>query len=124
MTFEPELVRRLREAEEIRIETGRSAGSPVNTVTIWVVTIGRDVYIRSVRGLRGRWYREAVGSRRAVVHLGRRRIPVKVIRVTDPTLIDRVSAAYRRKYGRNPETDSMVRQGVLRTTLRLMPEAS
>jgi hypothetical protein len=60
-----------------------------------------------------------------VLHVGEREIPFRAVRVEDPQTIAQVSEAYRRKYERSwpNETDEMLREEVLPTTLRLEPVA-
>ncbi len=121
--FPAETIKTVCKADEIRIVTQGTASGPARKTTIWVVCLGRRIYVRSFRGRRGRWYRDIVANPLATVHTGRRRIPVQVIRETAATTIPRVSAAYRRKYGRRwpDETAPMVRPEAQRTTLRLLP---
>ncbi|HEY6058238.1 MAG TPA: DUF2255 family protein, partial [Candidatus Limnocylindrales bacterium] len=58
MPFDPADLRALERTEEVRIET-RGADGTVHRTIIWVVVHGGDVFVRSVRGPSGRWYREA-----------------------------------------------------------------
>jgi hypothetical protein len=79
------------------------------------------VYIRSVKGSRGRWYQEAVANPQVTIHRGRERVPARVEQETNGKVIDEVSAAYNEKYRERwpNETDSMIRKGVVSTTLHL-----
>jgi hypothetical protein len=88
-----------------------------------VVTLDGDVFVRSVRGEKGRWYREVSANPSAALHVGERRIPVRAVPVTDEPTVGAVSDAYRSKYGRRAPgpTQAMVRPETLRTTLRLEP---
>ncbi len=119
-TFESDLVRWLRETEEVRIEPEGGRG-PGKRVIIWVVTLGRRAYVRSYLGRKGRWYRAVLRSGRANIQAGRKRIAVRTVREKDPAVIERVNAAYRRKYGRYEETDAILTPSVAQTTLRLLP---
>ena len=119
-TFEPDLIRRLRQAEEIRIKPEDVRG-PGTWVIIWVVTLGRSAYVRSYLGSKGRWYRGVLKGGNATIQVARKRIAVRALREKDPTVIERVNAAYRRKYGRYQETDAMLKPSVAATTLRLVP---
>jgi hypothetical protein len=47
-------------ASELEITSRRPDGTLRKPVTIWVVRVGEDLYVRSVRGSEGSWYR---GSR-------------------------------------------------------------
>lgn len=90
-------------------------------VTIWVVTAGRDVYVRSYLASRGAWYRTVLKSGRALLYVGRRRIHVWVVPDRSQSVIESVNRAYKRKYGRYEETDAMLKPSVAATTLRLLP---
>ena len=119
-TFPPGLIRWIRETEEVRIEPD-GGGGPRTPVTIWAVTAGRNVYVRSYLGRKGQWYRAVLKSGRAVLHVGRSRVHVRAVPDKSPSVIERVSGAYRRKYGRYEETDAMLKPSVAATTLRLLP---
>ncbi len=79
--------------------------------------------MRSVRGEKGRWYREVSANPSAALHVGDRRIPVRAVPVTDEPTVGAVSDAYRSKYGRRApgSTQAMLRPETLPTTLRLEP---
>ena len=122
-SFDPETLRLLDETKEVRIETRRDEDAPAHLTTIWVVTVDGDVFVRSVRGENGRWYREVSANPSAALHAGDRRIPVRAVPVTDEPTVGAVSEAYRSKYGRTSpgSTQAMVQPETLPTTLRLEP---
>jgi hypothetical protein len=98
--FDTETLQLLGETEEIRIETRRDEISPAHRTTIWVVTVDGSVFVRSVRGEKGRWYRKVSANPSAALHADDRRIPVRAVPVTDEQTIEAVSEAYRSEYGR------------------------
>ena len=53
--FDEETLRKLHDCKEVAIRTTKHPGS---AVTIWVVVSSTNVFIRSVRGTKGRWYRD------------------------------------------------------------------
>ncbi len=121
MSFAEDALALLREAEEIDIET-QAPGGPARRTTIWVVAADDEVFVRSVRGARGQWYRDAVANPAVGVHVGGRRVSATTIPATDPASIDRVSDAFRAKYARQGASlDSMLQPHTLPTTLRLEP---
>jgi hypothetical protein len=122
-SFDRETLQLLDETQEVRIETRRDEDAPVHRTIIWVVTVDGDVFVRSVRGDRGRWYREVSANPSAALHVGERRIPVRAAPVTDETTVEAVSEAYWSKYGRTlpGPTRAMVRPETLPTTLKLEP---
>jgi hypothetical protein len=119
MSFAEDDLARLRDAEEVDIETQPPDGSP-HRATIWLVVDGDDAFVRSWKGPNARWYREAVANPAVALHLDGRRLPATAIAATDPDSIDRASAGFRAKYPGTTETEAMATQ-YLDTTLRLEP---
>jgi hypothetical protein len=122
-TFDAETLRLLDETKEVRIETRRDGDSPEHRTIIWVVVVEGEVFVRSVRGRRGRWYREISSNPEGAVHVGDDRIPVRAASVTEGATVDAVSAAFRSKYQQSSpaSTEAMVRPETLPTTLKLSP---
>ena len=122
-SFDPDTLRLIDGVREVRIETSRDEDAPAHRTTIWVVTMDGSVFVRSVRGGKGRWYREVSANPAAALHVGDDRIPVRAVPVTDDATIAAVSEAYREKYGRTSpgSTRAMVQPDTLPTTLRLEP---
>jgi hypothetical protein len=122
-SFDAETLQLLDETEEVQIETRWDEGAPVHRTIIWVVTVDGEVFVRSVRGERGRWYREVSANPDAVLHVGDRRTPVRAVPVRGEPTIGAVSDAYRDKYGRASPgpTRAMLRPETLPTTLKLEP---
>ena len=119
--FDADVVGLLNGAEEIEIETQAAPQDPVRRTIIWVVVDGGEVFVRSVRGVRGRWYHRITANPVAALQAGGRRIPVRAVPAADERSVARASAAYQRKYKGDPSTPSMVRDEILETTLRLEP---
>ncbi len=120
MTFPELLLRRMDVAKEVEIET-RGADGAVHRVPIWIVVVEGVPYVRSVRGEKGRWYRELLARRKSVLHVGSRKVAVRPVPVRGTAAIDEVSAALWRKYTKTASLFSMLRLVTLHTTLRLEP---
>lgn len=116
--FSELLLQRMDVADEVEIET-RSDRGETHSVTIWIVVVDGAPYIRSVRGKKGRWYRELLARGNGAIHLGTRRVTVAPVEVRSVPVIDQVSAAFWRKYPKNASLFSMLRLATLHTTLRL-----
>jgi hypothetical protein len=114
------LLERIGVAKEVEMET-RSPEGKVHQVTIWVVVVEGAPYVRSVRGPRGRWYRELMARKEGALHVGSRRVAVHASRVRAPETIDEVSAAFWRKYAKTASLFAMLRLVTLETTTRLEP---
>jgi hypothetical protein len=117
-TFDPDTLRILRDIDEVTIRTDKR---PENALPIWVVVDGDDAFVRSVRGTRGRWYRDLAAGGSATLEIAGRRLAVRVIPANDAAAVDRASREYLRKYRSSPYAPSMVKPEVLQTTLRLEP---
>ena len=114
------LITRFDGAKEVDIET-RSPEGNVHKITIWIVVHEGAPYVRSVKGKKGRWYRELVARNEGAIHVGTRKVAVRPVAVSSPDVIDQVSAALWRKYTKNNSLFSMLRLATLDTTLRLDP---
>jgi hypothetical protein len=122
-SFDAETLQLLDATKEVRIETRRDENAPAHRTIIWVVAVDGEVFVRSVRGEKGRWYREVSANPSAALHVGDKRIPVRAVPVTDEPTIGAVSDAYESKYGRTApgSTRAMLQPETLPTTLRLEP---
>ena len=116
--FDAETLRELRDVREVSIRTEKH---PKTAVVIWVVAADDEVFVRSVKGARGRWYMDLAAGGLATLEFAGRRLAVQVIPVSDPDAIARASREYLRKYRPSPYAQAMVNSEILSTTLRLEP---
>jgi hypothetical protein len=117
-TFAPETLRELQDQEEVAIRTEKH---PASAVTIWVVVADQEVLVRSVRGGKGRWYRDLAGGGPATLEFNGRRLAVQAVPAADADSIERANREFLAKYRASPYVGSMLRAEVLATTLRLEP---
>lgn len=105
---------------EVDVRTPRRDGS-MSRRPIWVVVVDGVPYVRSYLGERGAWYRRARADGRATLAADDRTLEVGFAPIDDPELDDRISDAFRGKYGESsPEsTEAMVTPEVRATTLRV-----
>jgi len=120
--FGSDLLARIDAAREVEIETTRRSGASRRTV-IWVMTDGAEVYVRSVGGVEGRWYRDLMDRPIALLHLDDERVAVEAGIAHDVAQLDLVDELLRSKYGRTSRasTASMLRGEIRGATLRLVP---
>lgn len=109
----------LDETLEVHIETRSDHGD--HTTIIWIVVADGDVYVRSVRGEKGRWYQRTVSNPFVAIHVDSERLEFRAVHVRDSDTIAIVSEALRGKYPPGGSLDRMTREEVLDTTLRLDP---
>lgn len=121
--FAPDVVQAIEREDEVDIEPLTADGQRGKPVTIWVVAADGDVYVRSFRGPRGRWYQALIQQPLGILHVGNRDVPFRAIHVDGPEIIARVSDAFRQKYEKRwpKETAPMIEGETLETTLRLEP---
>ena len=117
--FDQETLRKLRGLKEAAIRTPKHPG---NAVIIWIVVSGTDVFVRSVRGTEGRWYRDLATGGPATLEFNGEQLAVQAVSATDTGSIERASQEFLSKYRASPYAASIVRPEVLDTTLRLDPQ--
>ena len=98
-TWTSEELRKIGTAEELEIQSLRADGTLRNPVTIWVVRLGDDLYVRAVNGRTGAWFRGTQVRREGHIQAGGVDKDVTFVDA-DPSLNDQVDAAYRAKYRR------------------------
>jgi hypothetical protein len=120
--FDPALIELVNATDEVDIETTRPSGTPVRT-TIWILTDGSAIYVRSERGTAGRWYQDLISRPDGAIHVEGERVPVRAVLTNDPATIEHVSDLFRAKYGRRhrASTEAMLQPETLETTMRLDP---
>jgi len=119
--FSEVALEKLDETKEVDVET-RSADGKLHSVIIWIVVVDGVPYVRSVRGPRGRWFRELMARKEGAIKVGRGRYPVRPVLVKDEATNELVSQAIRTKYRTSKASvAAMVRPEVLATTARLEP---
>jgi hypothetical protein len=110
----------LADVEEIRIGFRRPDGSSGST-PIWVVQVGDDLYVRSVRGPKGGWYRRLRANPDGEVRDGEHRHLVRAEAVTDAGTLAEVTRAYATKYAGSPFVRPLLEEPSVGATLRLDP---
>lgn len=112
---------RIDRVEEMQVAPHRADGSLRPFVTIWVVEVGNDLYVRSARGVQSSWWRQATASGTGRIRVGD--FEREVAFEPAPEMNDEVDRAYHRKYDRyGPRiVGTVVGDGAHPTTLRLLP---
>ena len=87
-------------AEELQIASLRRDGTLRNRVTIWVVRVGDDVYVRSVNGRTSAWFRGVQTRYEGQIRAGGVVKDVTFVEEPDPNANEQIDAAYRTKYRR------------------------
>jgi hypothetical protein len=121
--WKSEELKKIGAADELQIASVRRDGTLSNAVTIWVVRIGDDLYVRSYKGRGGVWFRVAQMRHEGRIRAGGVEKDVTFVEETDPGTNDQIDAVYRTKYSRYSAqyVDPMVAAEARATTIKLVP---
>ncbi|WP_328404963.1 DUF2255 family protein [Streptomyces sp. NBC_00390] len=99
----------------------RHANGRWSARTVWVVLLDGEAYVRSAFGRRSAWYRRVLRHADTEVEVAGVRLSVTLRPVDDRELVQRVSGAYRAKYGLSwpGPVESMTGHEAAATTMRL-----
>ncbi len=114
---------RIEKAEELQIASLRRDGTLRNPVTIWVVRLGDDLYVRSVNGRTSAWFRGTQVGREGHIQAGGVDKDVIFVEEADPEINAQIDAAYRTKYRRYAASiiSHIVSPGARSATIKLVP---
>ncbi|MCU1395475.1 MAG: hypothetical protein JWM34_3903 [Ilumatobacteraceae bacterium] len=113
---------RMGASEELDLASRRDDGSLGRFVTMWVVRVGDDVYVRSAGGADRPWYRHAVARGLGAIRAGGVSRDVAFEGV-DPRAHRAIDAAYQTKYDRYGPTivGSVIGAAAHAVAIRLVP---
>ena len=114
---------KIETAEELNIASMQRDGTLRKPVTIWVVRLGDQIYVRSVGGPNGRWFRGTQTRHRGHIRAGRVAKDVSFVSVDAADVAEEIDAAYRAKYRRYPAgiVNSVLTPQARAATLELVP---
>jgi hypothetical protein len=117
---------KIGKAEELRIASLRRDGTLRNPVTIWVVRIGEDLYVRSVNGRNGAWFRGAQVRHEGHIRAGGVEKDVTFVEETGSAINDQIDSAYRTKYRRYTANiiNSILTPQTRAATIKLVPRST
>ncbi len=117
---------RIGAAEELQLATFKEDGTRRKPVTIWVVRVGDELYVRSYRGREGAWFRHIQRRPEGRIVAGGVKKDVTVVDASsDEALGNEIDAAFQSKYRRYgaPYVDPMIAPQARATTLKLVASA-
>lgn len=122
-TWTSDELRKIETAEELEIASLRGDGTLRDPVTIWVVRIGDEIYVRAYKGRTSPWFRGVQSRHEGHIQAGGVKKDVIFVEADDPNLNDQIDVAYRTKYRRYAGSilDSMVTPGARSATIKLLP---
>ncbi|HXV83152.1 MAG TPA: DUF2255 family protein [Candidatus Binatia bacterium] len=122
-TWTSDELKKIGTTDELEIAPLRRDGTLRNPVTIWVVRLGDDLYVRSVNGRTAAWFRGTQVRHEGHIRAGEVDKDVTFVEETDPGINDQVDAAYRTKYRRYAASiiSHIVAPEARATTIKLVP---
>jgi hypothetical protein len=113
-------LRHVGDEQEIIIGFQRPDGSWGST-PVWDVRVGDDIFVRSMTGARGGWYRRLLDNPDGEVRDGEHVHRVHAEAVSDSKTVAAVTEAYATKYAGSPYLPPLVDRESANSTLRLTP---
>ena len=125
-TWTSDELNKIGTAEELEIASRRRDGTLRKPVTIWVVRLGDDLYIRSVNGRNSAWFRGTQVCHEGHIQAGGVDKDVTFVEEADPDLNDQIDVAYRTKYRRYAASiiSSIVSPEARSATIKLAPRST
>ncbi len=116
-------LKKIGNAEELQLSSLRTDGTLRSPVTIWVVRVGDDLYVRCVNGRSGAWFRGMQTRHAGRVRAGGVEKDVTFVEEAVPGMKDAIDAAYRTKYRRYAANivGSIVTPAAQASTIKLEP---
>ena len=114
---------KIGKAEELQIASLRRDGTLRNPVTIWVVRVGDNLYIRSVYGRGSGWFRGTQARHEGHIRAGGVDKDVTFVEEKDPSLNKQIDTSYRTKYRRYASSiiNSTLSPEARSATIKLIP---
>jgi hypothetical protein len=122
-TWTSDELNKIGRAEELQIASLRRDETLRNPVTIWVVCVGADLYVRAYKGRSSPWFRGVQTRHKGHVRAGSVVKDVAFVEETSIEINDRIDDAYRAKYSRYAGSilNSMVTPDARAATIKLVP---
>ena len=118
-------LKKIETAEELQIAPLRRDGTLRKPVIIWVVRVGDDLYVRSVRGRTSDWFRGVQTQHEGQIRAGGVIKDVTFVEVTDATINDHIDAAYAAKYRRYASIIPSINSPIARAAvIKLVPRTT
>lgn len=117
---------RIGAADELQLATFKRDGTRSRPVTIWVVRVGDEVYVRAYRGRETAWFQHIQRRPEGRIEAGGVTKDVTLVDTSsDGALNHQIDSAYQSKYRRYSKTyvDPMIAPQARATTLKLVPFA-
>ncbi len=122
-TWTNDELNKIGNAEELQITSLRRDGTLRKPVTIWVVRVGDELYVRSVNGRGSGWFHGVQSRHEGQIRAGGVVKDVSFVEEPDPSINDQIDAAYITKYHRYAASiiSHINSPGARAATIKLVP---
>jgi hypothetical protein len=116
---------RIGTADELDLASLRLDGTLRNPVTMWVVRVGDELFVRSVKGREGPWFRGTQSRHEGRIQSGGVTKDVTFVEKVDPAVNKLIDNAYRQKYSKYPKSyvDACLTEAARAATIKLVPRS-
>jgi hypothetical protein len=109
-------------AEELQLQSLRRDGTLRSPVTMWVVRVGDELFVRAVHGRNSPWFCGVQTRHTGHIRAGGIEKDVTFVEEANPDLNNMIDTAYLTKYARYPQyVAPMVTPEVRAATIKLVP---
>ena len=124
-TWTSDELNKIGTAEELQIASLGSDGSQRNPLTIWVVRVDDDLYVRSVNGRGSAWFRRTQIRNEGHIQAGGVDKDVTFVDESNPDINEQIDAAYRTKYRRYAASivNTTLTPAARAATIKLVPRS-
>jgi hypothetical protein len=122
-TWTSDELNKIGTAEELQIASLRSDGTLRKPVTIWVVRVGDDLYVRPIHGRTSAWFRGVQTHHEGQIRAGGGVKDVTFVEESNPDINEQIDATYRTKYRRYAASiiNTTVSPEARAATIKLVP---
>ena len=122
-TWTSDELNKIGTAEELQIASLRRDGTLRKPVTIWVVRVGDDLYVRPIHGRTSTWFRGTQARHEGHIRAGGVDKDVAFVEESDADINDQIDTAYRTTYRRYATSiiNTVVSPEAQSATIKLVP---
>jgi hypothetical protein len=122
-TWTSDELKKVGNAEELKIRSLRGDGTLRKPVTIWVVRLEDDLFVRAVNGQSATWFRGTQVRREGHISAGGVEKDVTFVEETGSEINEQIDSEYRSKYHRYAANivNSVLTPQARAATIKLLP---
>src|SRR5258708_30164651 len=113
-------------AEELQLGSVRRDGMLRKPVTIWIIRVDAELYVRSWHGRTAAWFRGTQVRHEGRIWVGGVEKDVTFVEESDPAINEQIDAAYRTKYRQSGAryVNPLVAPEARAATIKLVPRST